>query len=407
MFTKMLDAGKKKIPALIGGVALASFSILAQYDLPLLSYGIVLLLLYCMYLFLFEGKRPYLNRSMTVFIAFALVQQLLVYMATGTFLKNMNTYLFMFVSLFLLAFACHIDKRLFFKAYFVLGMVCSAIVIVQFFLANILGIPQSTIQILPVSEENQHFWLTDSNRIGGLFTEPQGFSSYILPLLTMLVFSKKYISAAFVSVAIFASTSSQGILLMAFIWAYSFFVSGRNTDRKFKRVFVVAASGIILLLVLSQIPQFSFVFDKIGDINIFGYDIRLTKGFQIFFAMPFWDQIVGIGFGNLQAYLLSGDFNFFWMSLTRPELLGYITTMSNVLISFGVGGFIFYLNVFRANWSTPHEESKVVLLLILISSFTQTILFNAWYLFYWIVFEVLDEKEFTRYRVLHFGMRKD
>ena len=121
MFTKMLDAGKEKIPALIGGVALASFSILAQYDLPIFSYGVVFLLLYCMYLFLFKGKRPYLNRSMTVFIAFALVQQLLVYMATGTFLKNMNTYLFMFVSLFLLAFACHIDKRPFFQSVFCFG----------------------------------------------------------------------------------------------------------------------------------------------------------------------------------------------------------------------------------------------------------------------------------------------
>lgn len=392
----------REIYKLVGGIILATFSVLAQYDLPLMSYGLVLIFCYCIYLFLFKGKAAYINKSMMSFICYAIIQQLIIYLMSGTFMKNRNTYLFMFFSLFILIFSLHIDQRNFFKAYYVVGLVCSIIVIYQFIMANIFGVMQNAIQILPVAEENQHYWIENSNRVSGLFTEPQGYCSYILPLLAYLIFSYKFKSALLISIAIFASTSSQGIILMVIVWGYYFVIYGKNTVNKYRKSIIACFFALVAFCILIRIEQFSFIFEKIKSINIFAYDIRLTKGFQIYFAMPWVDKIKGIGFGNLTEYLKNGNFDFFWMPLTRTVLFGYITTMSQVLVSFGFFGFLLYLNVFRKNKASKSELGRVILLLIFISSFTQTILFNAWYLFYWIVFEVCDNRDFSRYSIVRF-----
>lgn len=392
----------QKMYKLVGGIILAMFSILAQYDLPLMSYGLVFIFIYCMYLFFCKGKAAYINKSMLYFICYSLMQQLAVYLLSGTFMKNRNTYLFMFFSLFILIFSSHIDEKIFFKFYYIMGLICSLLVIYQFIMANLFGIIQSAIQILPVTDENQHFGIKNSNRVSGLFTEPQGYCSYILPLLAYLIFSHKFKSALLISIAIFASSSSQGIILMVIVWGYYFVIYGRNTVNKYRKCIAAGFIALLALCILIRIEQFSFIFEKIKSINIFAYDIRLTKGFQIYFAMPWVDKIKGIGFGNLTEYLKNGNFNFFWMPLTREVLFGYITTMSQVLVSFGFFGFFLYLNVFRKNRESKRELAKLILLLIFISSFTQTILFNAWYLFYWIVFEVCDNKDNSRYMIVKF-----
>ena len=389
----------KKKKNYIGAISLAVFSILAQYELPLMSYGVVFILLYGI-VSIFTNRPIYINKSIFLFIIYSLIQQLVVYLWTGTFRVNMNTYLFMVVILFILCTVAHIDGNSFIRVYYVVGLLCSIVVLIQFVKSNIYGIPQSALQILPVAQENQHFWIKDSNRVSGFFTEPQGFCSYILPLAVVLIFKKKFISAIFISAAIFTSTSSQGIILLVFIWCYYLCFHGRNTAKKYLKIIVLSALGIGMLYILSDIEKVEFIFDKIKEINIFGYDIRLTKGFQIYFAMPILDKITGIGFGNLRQYLLTGNFDFFWMTLTRPELLAYITTISEVLVSFGIFGFIFYLNIFKKNIETKSEISKVLLIIIFIESFTQTILFNAWFIFSWLVFFVFDEKENKRYHIL-------
>ena len=385
----------------VGSILIAAFSILAQYELPIMSYGLVFLIIYGCYAVVIKGVHIYINKGMMWFISYALLQQILIYMFSGTFSGgNVNTYLFMIISLFILCTVCHVEKEQFVKIYYIVGVICSVAVIYQFIMANVFNVPQSSIQFLPVAEVNQHFWISNSNRVSGLFTEPQGFCSYILPLLAILVFGRKFKSALFISVAIFASTSSQGIILLVFIWGCYFLFDGKDTVNKYIRLMLISILAILLLVLLSRMTIFAFIFDKIREINIFGYDIRLTKGFQIFCAMPVLDKITGIGFGNLELYLRSGNFNFFWMELTRPELFAYITTMSNIFVSFGIFGAFFYLNVFRRNIVNCSAVSKIILLLIFISSFTQTILFNAWFIFYWLVFEIFDEKNALKYYVI-------
>lgn len=388
-------------PAWVGAFILATFCILAQYSLPLMSYGLILAVLYGISIVIIK-KRIILNKGILLFTSWCIISQLIIYISTGTFDINRNTYFFMFVAMFIIATLGLIEKNSFFKTYYFYGMICSILVIYQFILANVLGIPQSAIKILPVATEDAHFWIQNSSRVSGVFTEPQAYCSYIIPLLIILLFKRKFISAVFVSIAIFASTSSQGIILAVGSWLYYLIIYEKNILKKLLRFNIAILCGIPAIAIIGIMPIFAPILSKIMSIDIFGYDIRLTKGFQIYFAMPIWDQITGIGFGNLRDYLLNGNFDFFWIPLTRVELLGYITTMSNVLVSFGLPAFLLYLNIFIRNRATMMPDAKLMLFIIFISSFTQTLLFNAWYIFYWCVYEIMDKVDNDRYYILGF-----
>lgn len=385
-----------KKPTWIGAILLAVFSIFAQYSLPIMSYGLIFATIYGVICFLFKG-RIVLNKGILYFTVWCIISQFVIYLYSDTFEKNQNTYFFMFVSIFLVATLGYIEKESFFKVYYVVGIICSILVIVQFILGNLIGIPQSAIQILPVAAEDMHFWIQNSSRSSGLFTEPQAFCSYILPLLILLLFKRRFTSSFFISIAILLSTSSQGIILALVVWGYYLVIYEKNVVKKYFRFLAGTIAIILTIVVMRRIPMFEPIIDKIFAINLFGYDIRLTKGFQIYFAMPNWDKFTGIGFGNLRDYILNGNFNFFWIRLTRSELLGYITTMSNVLVSFGIIAFLLYINIFIQNWKSGTPEAKLMLIIIFISSFTQTVLFNAWFIFYWIVYEVMDNYSRSRY----------
>ena len=383
-------------PSWVGASLLAGFNILAQYSLPIMSYGLVLASLYGGACLLVKGKLV-INKSMLYFVLWCIVSQLAIYLHTGTFEKNRNTYFFMFVALFLLATLGTIERESFIKVYYVIGMICCILVDCQFILSNLYGIPQSSIRILPVAAEDMHYWIQNSNRVSGLFTEPQAFCSYIIPLLIILLFRRSFINAVFVSLSIIASTSSQGIILALFVWGYYLIVCQANIAKRIMRGFGLLLLLLLALYLMRSISILRPIVDKIISINPFGYDIRLTKGFQIYFAMPLWDKIVGIGFGNLRDHLLNGNYKFFWLTLTRDELLAYITTMSNVLVSFGVIAFLLFLNIYYRNWHTGTQEAKVMLIVILLSSFTQTALFNAWFIYFWVTFGILDSYDRSRY----------
>ena len=391
---------------IIGGIVLAVFPILSQYPLPIMSYGFVLLLIYFMLRFLGGNGQLWFNKPMLYFIVYSLVQQFIVYQVSDTFQKNLNTYLFMLICLFMLASVNKIEKEDFLKAYIIVGFICCIVVIYQFVMGNVLGVPQSAIQILPVSAENQHYWMENKTRASGFFTEPQAFSSYILPLLVYMIYNRKFKTAIFISISIFASTSSQGIILAFIVWMVYLYTHDRDIAKKVLLTLFVIVGLIFILVILRNNGIFSFAIDKILSINAFTYDIRLTKGFDIYSAMPIMDKIFGIGFGNLTEYLLHGNFDFFWIRLTQEQLVGYITTMANTLVSFGIGGFIFYIGIFKGNMKTSSEPAKLILLLTFISSFTQTILFNAWFVLYWMIFELFDIIDDSRYTTLSLGIGK-
>ena len=390
----------KNIRNYIGAFILAVFSILSQYSLKIISIGMVLLLIYSLYIIFQKGKIIF-NRGMLYFVLFSLLHQLLVYFVTDTFFKNINTYFFMIVSIIMIAGGTMIEKEKFIKMYSMVSVVVSLFIIYQFIQINFFGVSVSPIRLFSIAKENLHYWNIDTNRPVSFFSEPQAYCSYIIPLLIYKISKKNMKFSVFLTLTILMSGSSQGILVSAFVWSYYIVIQEKRVNSKLGYILM----AIIFICILFGTDIFEFALGKIESINIFGYDVRLTKGFMIYTAMPFIDKIVGIGYGNLDTYLRSGLFYFKWMMLTRPEIFSYITTMANVLVSYGVGGFLFYINIFKKNWDCK-EAAKILLLVILIISFSQTILFNAWYVFYWIVFSLYDIDSGGKVHYIVFNFKK-
>ena len=61
----------------VGSILIAAFSILAQYELPIMSYGLVFLIIYGCYAVVIKGVHIYINKGMMWFISYALLQQIL------------------------------------------------------------------------------------------------------------------------------------------------------------------------------------------------------------------------------------------------------------------------------------------------------------------------------------------
>lgn len=385
----------------IGAILLSIFYVFSQYSLPIMSYGMVGLFAFCVIYFLFHGELV-INKSLLFFCMICAVQQAVVYAVTGTFKENVNTYLFIYISAFLLSITSQIQEDSFYKCYKIVAVIFSAFVIYQALVTYVFGQPVSAIRILPVSADDLHFWSREADRPSGLFTEPQAFASFLHPLLITSLFKKEKKFAIFLTIAIFASASSQGIIVAALIWAYYLLIIESQATKKFLSI------AIFLMLTFIGIESglFNVAIEKLSGIHLGSYDIRLTKGFMIYGAMPLKDKIMGIGEGNLRTYLLSGGFDFFWMGLTRDELFAYVTSMANVCISYGIVGFYGYIRIFVKEYLHTKNSTKLMIIVLLVVSFAQTLIFNMWFIFYWSIYQVMDqEKTGDRYFILRIRKR--
>lgn len=388
--------------SLVGGLLLALFSVLAQYSLPVFSIGVASLLLYTIWYFA-KGENIYINLPMFVFVLFSLLSQIFIYIFSNTLLLNRNTYLYMLICLFILSAIAGFDAAIFEKIYTFVGTICGIIIILQFIQIHVLGQNVNPIMLFHVSEEELHYWNFNATRCMGFFSEPQAYCSYILPAIVIGLFRHKYLRTLFFTLTILLSGSSEGILLSGIIWLYYWC---QEEKRPIIKGMIMLIGGFGVLLVMNS-AFFQSSLEKIMSINLFGYDIRLTKGWQIYSQMPILDKLTGIGNGNLTEYLLNHDLDLFWLNLTRPELVGYVTTMSGVFISFGIfGGFLYVFTLIVNIWRQK-GIAKLLCIIVFIASFAQTLLFNAWFIYMWgLIFMYDNHDDHLRFYMLKVNWKR-
>lgn len=380
-----------------GAIILSLFCLLAQYKLPIMSYGLVLMGVFSCVMII-KKRQIIFNKYLLFFTLYCTAVQLFVYIKTNTLFINLNTYLFMLISLPIISGAYYVDRNSLLRIYRIAGLIFGITVTIQFILANFLSLPQSAIQILPVALDDQHFWISSSKRVSGFFAEPQAYCSFIIPLIILLLNNNIIKESIFFTLTIFMTTSSQGIILSMFIWSY-FLIYKKDVRNLGIMRFAILMFAFVIGALIMELPIGKFIFDKISTIDFFGYDIRLTKGFEIYGQLPMFNKLFGLGFGNLGDYLIKYGTVFDWFYLTREELITYITSMSNILVSFGFFAMIFYVKIFyKSIHKNKSFESKLLLIILFISSFTQTILFNAWFIFYWCLVSVLGNHELITIR---------
>ena len=246
------------------------------------------------------------------------------------------------------------------------------------------------IVLLPIDTSS---WFNGGTRPCGFFPEPQAYATYILPLLYYQLKKHNLKWVVFFSISILFSTSSLGIIAVVLLFGY--YLMSSNTNKVFKIGAIIL--GLAIFLVIRQTTVYDYAISKILDIDITN-NTRLSHGFDVFNKLSFEQKVLGIGKNNL-TYFLSEE----RIVLTdRVSILmrnsAYITSISDILVGFGVIGLLIYI-LFIVKQIITYDD-KMFIFLLLVLSFAQTIFLNSAWIFWMVIyFNMIDIKSTDFYKI--------
>tara|TARA_B100000676_G_C18069257_1_gene843174 strand:+ start:724 stop:1551 length:828 start_codon:yes stop_codon:yes gene_type:complete len=249
---------------------------------------------------------------------------------------------------------------------------------VRLFLFDIPAVP---INLLPVAEADYSYWdFFKGERPSGFFSEPQAFCSFILPFFIFSLYRKEYALSLLTFIAILLSASTLGLAISLIVGVYFMFFEKERS--RFSKVFIL--TGFLTIFgTLTYLGILDASIKKIANTPLEN-NIRLVRGFYIYSTFNPIDLFLGIS-RDLQQYVIT-SINESWVSLYtssgNERLLGYTTSFSGLLIQFGLPSFILYLLFLWKCFVNSSKDSKVLVLVTFVLCFVQTIIFNAWFVFY-------------------------
>ena len=383
--TTLIKAARK-----IGAIELflPVFPILAQYGYGFSSIGIILMFAVTLG-YLFVGRRLFINKWLLLFGFYMLLHQLLLMFFLDYVPSYMINSLIMSVTTLLMIFVLcsNLNEDGLYKVWKAVGLIVMMGLFYHAFFVYILGMNISVIRILPFPVEGTHLWQRGMLRPMSFFTEPAAYAAYMLPLLFLAFKKKELLFAIAITLSIFLSTSSTGILLSLFLWSYLIF--SNKFKRKYKiMIIIILCSFIAAFFYLSV---FDFALQKLLNTK-FEDSLRLSVGYQIYAALPSFEKIVGIVAPNLKDYLLGDKLWFPWMQLYPERLIGYTNTASRVFIQYGfIGGFL-YLLLFYKMFRWDDKSCRGYLLVIFLTMFGQSMFLGSMFLLQFIIYFGLCNK---------------
>lgn len=356
------------------------YYIFAQYSLPVFSIGTWLLLI----LLVESLMKKYLiiNKYILIFFVYTMVLELTFHVNS----LNINSILNMLFSIiFISTFSYKIDMKIFYKAYKYLGSIFSITIIIQFIQIFILKqTVKSSISIFPALTRGIYEWERYLNRPSSFFSEPQAYASYIIPLIILSLKEKNIKISLFFTFCIILSTSSQGIITIGIIWLI---FANKLLKGTFKKALLNGAIIISSLLFFS-LPIFEFARSKILDTD-FSDNVRLTRGFETYSNLPLINKIFGIGFLNQENFFENSHINLSWYegSLIKE----FITSASGVIVYFGFVSGIILLIFLIKYYINSDGTGKIFVVVLVLSMLSQNILYNSWFIFYYILAFNIDD----------------
>lgn len=356
-----------------------------------LSLGLVSAFIIACFMFFYNFiicKRTFLvNKWLSIFIVYILFSQLILFTANGeiVILKRLiNVVISTFI---IFVFYNLVNEESFLKAYIVVGILCSIGLLYHSILVYILKQPVSPIILLHIKFIPENNWAYNIMRPMSIFQEPQAYAGFILPLLVYTIYNKKIILGIFLATCVLLSTSSTGIIMMIAICLYiALFI---NKNKIYSVVFLILI--IIMLLFSLESDLFKYSINKIININ-FSNDIRLTNGFAILKHLNYKYLFFGVGAGNISNIMLEESIN----------LPSYISTFSGIIIDYGIIGLFLYCYMLYKLIKGQNKIGKLFAYIIIILSFTQTILFNISFVNYYVSYFICSRKkdnDFLKYRI--------
>lgn len=204
-----------------------------------------------------------------------------------------------------------------------------------------------------------------STRPRSFYWEPAAFSTFMMIPLFVALFEKKYIWAAIITVSMFLSTSSTGILMSLVMIIVTIFIQ----DVRIRYKIWLAVVGVFLIWFLLNSSLFEAGVTKIVETDE-DNTIRLVNGPALVFNMPLQDLVTGMKAANVYDYWKAGGFH----SINIIERRGFIfvPTFWLVLAKYGIIGLLLFLYLYIS--FLKKRELIPYIVVLFISMFFQSLM---------------------------------
>lgn len=406
---KILNKNKKQI---VSGIVIILAPILNIYRMSIIPVGVgdmALFVVVFVWLFVNKGRirgggKHYFVNYYAVFFVLALISMLIRGQENmGDFIQKWIK-IAVFVCIFDVMARTEFDFGTMCKWCIRVGMILSLVLLIQVLLNTIFHIQitpylnskwfplyygdQDTVSLIQI----QRRWLAfDMWRASSVFAEPAGFAQFILLPLTLAIFwegdflhrKKGIICAIIFTIAIFLGKSANGIIISLIVWVIFIMGSFKSMVKRSRFVFI-AAFMVIAVVVISQTNYMSEAWERVETLAVVGGSTtanqRFLQGIAIFAQLPTAAQWLGIGFGNVEAFLTESHITTAYLTDVGNE---YMNGFSTVLVSGGIVGLILFLFIwFRLFFENKSSVSRVLLVVISILFCTSSVFYSCLTVYY-------------------------
>lgn len=298
----------------------------------------------------------------------------------GTIFYYASGLLLVFVVLIMSSYA-NLSKM--YDWYKLVGGFITVVVFFQGVYILITGSELAPIRLLPVSQDIERVWLP-SPRPSGFFSEPQLYASFVLPLFLLSVLKKDYLLCFLLLLGILVSGSTYGLMIALVLSFWLVLRNGHLTNVKswFGLLFL---SGIFISIFFST-GLFDSAYEKLLRTDI-TQGIRVAKSPILFWEMSFVEKIIGMR-SSVEDFIRVNINSFLWLAPyveADSHLLGYVTGLFGLGIYFGIVPMLLYMWFLIRSFLKGDKFQQGMVIIILLHSISATILFNAYFVFFFVL----------------------
>lgn len=229
-------------------------------------------------------------------------------------------------------------------------------------------------------------------RIASVFTEPSHFALYVVPPLALLLWNYVDINLKYrlpyisiITLAVLLSTSGNGMVLMLLL--YLLFFLNRLQGRQALWAIVITLALIpVAFWVSEKVEAVQYTLKALsGDMGTEDSKTyyRVSRGFLLYGDMPFYSQIMGVGYRNSESFLQSNAQDLVQKYREGDVAFDYYNSVAAILIYFGIIGFILMSIFISTIWRSTKQYGERALLVVMIISCTSSSIFNSdtWFMY--------------------------
>lgn len=210
------------------------------------------------------------------------------------------------------------------------------------------GVSASNLQIL----WNRRYAL-DVWRPFSIFCEPAHFAQFVLMSLVIALFcnemvmskKQKMILSILFTIAILLSYSANGIFIASILWFVWFIKYMKGKKITIKKILITIMMIGVWIYAFVTMGFMESAFNRLDTVSLGRGStgtLRLLQGLAVYAKLPSLAKLFGIGFGNVEAFLIENNITTVYLSDIGNE---YMNGFSTVLVSSGIIGLIIYLAI--------------------------------------------------------------